>query len=204
MEMTNTGVGLSVDSALIARKDSAQKLGLFDVFTVNCYDSEGNLKWTDEVHNAITNEGIQYAIDALFYGGTQYTENTDWYVGIVDASPTDPTYTDTGASLPSIMGVTEFTEYSETNRQLLNLDVRGSASGGTLSVNNSGAVASFTITSGGSASVGGCFICAGGTASTIGGTATILYGAGAFSGGNKPVTANDTLNVTVTVSATSA
>jgi len=198
MSENNVGVGMSATTTATRNKGTENTLGLFDTFQVECYDKDGQLKWSDIVYNSVTHEGLDYALGALFYGSTQYTENTNWYVGLIDASPT-PNFTDTGAALPTIMSVTEYSTYDEATRVLLNLTGTPTGSGGTRSDSNS-SPAVFTI-NGTALDIGGCFICAGGTANTKESTATVLYGAGAFTGGNKVVDAGDTLNVTVTVSA---
>lgn len=208
MSNNDTGVGMSASTTAITNKKSDNRLGLHDVFYVECYSEDGTLKWTDEVHNAITDEGIKYIMDTAFYGatgGNQYVENTDWYVGLATASPTDPTYTDTAAALPALMGasVGEYDQYTG-GRKLLNLGASGTPSGGTVTNDNSASVAAFTIESPAD-DVGGCFIVAGTGASTKSGSVTgVLYGAGAFSAGNKVVDTNDTLNVTVSLTAANA
>lgn len=206
MSNEKVGVGVSAKASAGRNIEDEVQLGLHNVYVVECYSKDGKLKWVDTVHNAVTNEGLDYVMDVCFYGGaTQYVENTDWRIGLVDINPTDPTYTDTAAAIAtSVMGVSEYTEYDEANRPLLNLDAAASASGGTVTNNNSGAVASFTISSPGT-DVGGCFIVAGTNSQTKGSNVTgVLYGAGAFSGGNKAVDTGDTLNVTVNLTAASA
>ena len=209
MSNNETGVGMSASTTATTNKKSDNRLGLHDVFYVECYSEDGTLKWTDEVHNAITDEGIKYIMDTAFYGatgGSQYVENTDWYVGLATASPTDPTYTDTAANLPALMGAStgEYDQYSGSNRILLNLGASATPSGGTVTNDNSAAVAQFTITSPAD-DVGGCFIVAGTNANTKSSAVTgVRYGAGAFTGGNKVVDTNDTLNVTVNLTAANA
>ena len=202
--MSNEKMGAAMTtSATASRKiDGVSAIGLFDVFEVECYSAEGELKWVDTVHNNVTDEGIEYAMSVLFYSGTQYAENggvTGWNIGLIDATPT-PNFTDTAAGLPTIMSVTEYAEYDEAGRQVLDLAAAGSSSGGTVTNSNSTA-ASFTISSPGN-NVGGCFIVAGTNAGTKDNTVTgVLYGAGAFTGGDKTVDVGDTLNVTVNVTA---
>lgn len=35
------------------------KVGLGGVFTITCYDKDGNFKWEDTFHNLVVNEGLQ-------------------------------------------------------------------------------------------------------------------------------------------------
>lgn len=208
MSNEKVGVGVSAESTAVRNREANPvKLGLSDVFIFECYSEDGELKWVDTVHNAVTNEGLDYVMDVAFYGSaSQYgTSPNQFYIGLVDINPTDPTYTDTAATIAtSVMGVSEYTEYDEATRPELVLNAAASASGGTVTNSNSSSVATFTIASPGT-DVGGCFIVAGTNASTKGSNVTgVLYGAGAFSGGNKAVDTNDTLNVTVNLTAASA
>ena len=36
-----------------------EKVQAGGVFTVQCFDKEGNLKWTEENHNLVVNVGLQ-------------------------------------------------------------------------------------------------------------------------------------------------
>ena len=66
------------------------------------------------------------------------------------------------------------------------------------SVDNAASKASYTIT-GGPSTVGGAFV-----ATVATGTGGLLIGGGAFTGGDKAVDTDDTLNVTVTSTLASA
>lgn len=96
--------------------------------------------------------------------------------------------------MASHAGWTEIQDYSEGVRQTLTLGTVSSQS-----VSNSASKAVFSIN--GTATVGGAGIC---TNSTKGGTSGTLYGAGAFTGGNRSVISGDTLNVTITCTAAAA
>ncbi|WP_156815529.1 hypothetical protein [Pseudanabaena sp. PCC 6802] len=101
-----------------------------------------------------------------------------------------PTYA-AGDTLASHAGWTELapgTAYTG-NRQALTL---GTVAAG--SVDNSASKAVFPILA--NNTVAGAFIC---TAAT--GTSGILYGEGNFTGGNRSVVNGDTLNVTITLTA---
>jgi hypothetical protein len=67
-------------------------------------------------------------------------------------------------------------------------------------VNNSASKARFTVNANGTV-IGGAFVA---TNSTKGGTSGTLYGGGAFSAGNKTIDNGDTLDVTITLSATAS
>lgn len=158
------------------------------LFTVRCYDQAGNLKWEDHFHNLVVNAGLDDALDKHLKGSS-YT--AAWYVGLTDGTPT-PAAADT---MSSHAGWTEVVAYDEGTRQALTL---GSVSG--QSVDNTGNEATFTISTD-STTVGGAFIT---TGSAKEGTTGVLYGVGAFSGGDKTLSDGDTLEVTATLTAAAA
>lgn len=156
-------------------------------YIVECLDSNGNLKWTDEFDNLVTNVGLNDNLDK-YLKGSAYT--AAFYVGLTDGTPT----TAAADTMASHAGWAEVTAYSESVRQTLTLGTVASQS-----VDNSASKASFSIN--GTATVGGAFIV---TDNTKSGTTGVLYGVGAFTGGDKSVSNGDTLNVTVTCTAASA
>ena len=38
------------------------RLGVDGYWTITCRDKDGNVKWTDEIHNIITNAGLDNAL----------------------------------------------------------------------------------------------------------------------------------------------
>ena len=156
-------------------------------YLIECYDKDGRLKWSEEFTNLVVTEGLNDSLDKHFKGSS-YT--AAWYVGLTDGSPSFAA----GDTMSSHAGWTEADDYSESVRQTLTL---GTVSGG--SVDNSASKASYSINA--TATIGGAFLC---TDNTKNGTSGTLYGGGAFSGGNRSVVSGDTLNVTVTLSATAS
>lgn len=157
-------------------------------WSVICRDPQGNVKWTEEWDNLVTNEGLNYALDSALSGGTPITT---WYVGLTQGSPTAAA----ADTMSSHAGWTEQTGYDEAARQTW---VDGGVS--SQSVSNSASVATFTITSG-STTIGGAFLV---SVNTKGGSTGTLYAVGAFTGGNKTLGAADTLDVTATFTAAAA
>lgn len=153
-------------------------------YIVECIGPDGKLKWTDEFDNLVTNEGLNDNLDKYLKGST-YT--AAFYVGLTDGTPT----VNAADTMSSHAGWTEVTDYSESTREALVLGTVASQS-----VDNSASKASYSINA--TATVGGAFIT---TVSTKGGTTGVLYGVGAFTGGDKSVDNGDTLNVTVTCTA---
>ena len=154
-------------------------------YIIECVAPDGTVKWVEEIHNLITTEGLNDSLDKHLKGSA-YT--AAWYVGLTDGTPTPAA----GDTLASHAGWVEVTAYTG-DRQAL---VLGSVSGG--SVSNTASKASFPVTSD-ATTIGGAFL-----ATVATGTAGVLYGVGAFSGGDKSADNGDTLNVTVTCTAASA
>jgi len=155
------------------------------VFTVVCYDKDGNHKWTAKSPNLVVNVGLADMNDKYF-SGSGYTAT--WYLGLYGAaSSNNPAAGDTMASHS---GWTEVTDYSQSTRPAATF---GSATVADPSViDNSGSVAVFSINN--TVTVGGAFLT---SDSTKGGTSGILFSASDFqSPGDRNVVSGDTLNVT--------
>lgn len=150
-------------------------------YFVECFDKDGNLKWRDEIKNLVTTVGKNDALDK-YLSGSSYT--AAWYIGLIGAASytTGPAAGDTAASHG---GWVENTAYSQGSRPAAAF---AAASAGSKSLS---AALSFSINAAGQ-TIKGCFLISN---ATKGGTTGILYSAGLFSDGDKPVGAGDTLNV---------
>lgn len=157
---------------------------LENLYEIECHDAAGNLKWTDTIKNLVTTEGLNDVLNK-YLKGSAYT--AAWYVGLTSGTPTAAA----GDTLASHGGWTEVTGYTG-DRQTLTL---GTVAAG--SVDNSASKATFPIT--GTATIGGAFV-----ASAATGTSGILYGVGAFTGGDKSVSSGDSLTATITLTAATA
>lgn len=166
-------------------------------FDVECYDSEGNLKWVDYGYNTVVNTGLDDILDK-YYKGSTYT--AAHYCGLITGGTSPAPAIAAGDTMASHTGWTENVNVSNSPnvRQTVTW---GSVSG--QSVDNSASKASFTIAvvSPDSQTIYGAFLT---TDSTLGGTAGTLIAAAAFTGGNKVLNGGDSLNVTVTATAASA
>ena len=153
-------------------------------YSFECYDRWGNLKWRDGFDNLVVIAGLNDALDKHFKASA-YT--SAWYVGLASGTPTFALVD----NMATHAGWAEVHDYSEASRQTLTL---GTISSG--SVDNSASKAVFSIT--GTITVGGAFLTTYQTKNVTSGT---LYGGGAFAGGNRQVFAGDTLNCTLTLTA---
>jgi len=158
------------------------------VFTVQCHDKEGNLKWEIEQPNLVVNQGLQ-DMNSKYFTGSGFT--AAWYLGLI--SGTSPTIAgaDTLASHAGWTEVPVTTGYTG-NRKAVTFGSATSANPSVIS--NSGAAVQFAML--GTYVVSGAFLC-----SVASGTSGILFSASTFdSPGDRSVVSGDTLNVTYTFS----
>jgi hypothetical protein len=161
----------------------------FMIYTVECLDENGDLKWFERFHNVVTTVGKNDFL-TQYFKASGYT--AAWFVGLKNAGVAAVTDT------MSAHGTwTEFTNYSiGANTTIRGSLVLGTAASG--SIDNSASKTQFSITGAGGTAAG-AFVA---NNNAKGGTAGTLYSAGDFAGGPRGVTNGDTLNVTVTLTAT--
>ena len=170
-----------------AGTDSHAKAG--GVFTLECRDSDGNLKWSEDLHNLVVNVGLQDMNDKYF-SGSSYT--AAWYIGLYGAAASnDPAASDTASSHA---GWTEVTPYSNATRPACTFGAATAADPSVIT--NSASPASYSINA--TATVGGAFLISN---NTKGGSTGILFSASDFAApGDRVVASGDVLNVTYTFS----
>ena len=157
------------------------KFKIGGVFSFQCFDKNGDLKWEASGHNTVTNEGLDHILDVVLHGTTAVSP---WYVGLKLTGSEAA-----GDTLASHAGWTEFAASNYTgDRQAYD-----EAAASSQSTTNSANVASFAIT--GSGTVTGAFLCSAAT-----GTSGTLLCVEDFSV-SKAVANGDTLEVTYTISA---
>lgn len=140
--------------------------------------------WVEECPNLVVMAGLTDSLDRHFKSSA-FT--SAWYVGLTSGTPTFAE----GNTMASHSGWFEVAPYAGARPTLtLGTVVSGS-------VDNSASKAAYTINA--TMVVGGAFLV---TLPTAGQTSGTLYGGAAFSGGNRSVASGDTLNVTVTLTAT--
>jgi hypothetical protein len=178
----------SVNATFVANNSSTSQITAGGVYTVQCFDKDGNLKWEDKSHNLVVNEGLKDMNDKYF-SGSAYT--AAWFVGLITGPASGTTFA-AADTLASHGGWTEFTNYSGSRKAAV-------FAAATLAdpsvITNSASPASFAITGAGGV-VAGAFL-----ASVNSGTSGILFSESDFQApGDRTVVSGDTLNITYTFS----
>jgi hypothetical protein len=186
MPIAKSTMGETVQAGVGKPSQEQEHVGFGGVFTVTCFDADGNQKWEANFHNLVVNQGLQ-DLNTKYFKGSAYT--AAWYLGLVTGPGSGTTFaaTDTLAS----KAWTEDTNYSG-NRKLVTFGTATTADPSV--IDNSASPAVFNINN--TTTVAGAFL-----ASVASGTSGILFSAGDFTGGDKVVSSGDTLNVTYTFSA---
>lgn len=188
MKKTNTAAAAAIAAAAsglgrnVGASEGANATG---VYTVECRDKHGNLKWSDDFKNLVTTGGKNDALDK-YLSGSAYT--AAWYLGLIGIASytTGPAAGDTAATHG---GWAEASGYSQASRPTAAFAV---ASAGSKALSSA---AVFSINA--DTTIKGCFLISN---ATKGGTTGILYSAGLFTGGDKVVQNGDTLNVSYSAS----
>jgi len=184
----NSHTSDSVSAGLVAKTGFSSGASGGGVFHVQCFDKDGNLKWEDQMHNLVVNEGLQ-DMNTQYFKGSTYTAG--FFLGLVTGPGSGTAYA-AGDTLASHIGWTEFTNYSGSRKAV----TFGTATTADPSViSNSASPSQFSITGGGG-TVAGAFLC-----TVASGTSGVLFSEADFqSPGDRVVVAGDTLNVTYTFS----
>jgi hypothetical protein len=190
MSIEKSKFGDAVEATVIRGAGQTEAVGFEGVYTAECYDAQGNLKWSDTIHNLVTNVGRQNLQNSYFAN----TGGGAIVMGLMGTG--SPAYTDTQSSHSGWLevGNTNAPTYSGTRKT----PSFASATNANPSVLTTSVAVSFAMTSSGV--VAGAFINVGGSA-TIDNTTGVLFSAGDFTAGSKTVASGDTINVTYTLSA---
>ena len=175
----------AVSAAMQSGKGLSEGIRGGGVFTVTCFDKDGNQKWEAKSHNLVVNVGLQ-DMNTKYFSGSSYT--AAWYIGLYGSGASNtPAASDTMASHA---GWTEVVAYSQATRPQCNFGTATTADPSVIS--NTASVAVYSIN--GTTTVGGAFLT---SDNTKGGTSGTLFSAADFqSPGDRSVVSGDTLNVT--------
>lgn len=164
-------------------------------YTTECYDKDGNLKWSDYIKNVVTDIGRNHMLGVEFKAVTQITT---WYIGLISSKKGANNYggvanTDLQASHSAwaYANSNNAPNFSQTSLRQITF-----ATAANKAIASSNATV-FSISSNGT--VKGAFLSSNPNKSNGTGALTgFLYSAGLFSGGDKVVQNGDTLNVSYT------
>ncbi len=194
---TETAISKDACSATVIRGAGAKEdTSPAGYYKAECYDKDGNLKWSDYINNVVTDQGRNHMLGVNFRAVTQVTA---WYIGLISSVKGANNYaaaanTDTQASHSNwaYANGNNAPQFSQTSLRQITF-----AAAATKAIASSNATV-FSITSSGT--VKGAFLTTnpnkgdGDSGSTTG----FLYSAGTFTGGDKVVQNGDTLNVSYT------
>ena len=140
----------SMTAGLVAKTGFGESAKGGGVFHVQCFDKDGNLKWEDQMHNLVVNEGLQ-DMNTQYFKGSAYT--AAFYLGLVTGPGSGTSYV-AGDTLAAHAGWTEFTNYSGARKAV----TFGTATTADPSViDNTASAAQFSITGAGGV-VAGAFL----------------------------------------------
>jgi len=160
------------------------------VYKIQCVGADGQVKWEEELHNLVVNQGLQ-DMNAKYFSGSSYSAT--WFIGLI-VGPGSGVTIAAGNTLASKTW-TEFINYSAGTRPAATFGAATTADPSVIT--NSASPASFSISSTGG-TVAGAFLASNSTKS---GTTGTLFSASNFqSPGDRVVVSGDTLNVTYTFS----
>jgi hypothetical protein len=183
----NVKMADTCDASVVRGASHSEVSSINGYYTVECRGADGQLKWTEEIHNLVTTVGKNGILNAYLGNSAAGTVRMGLKgtgtAAVTDTQASHPTWNEVGlANAPTYSGSRPTPTF-------------GAASAGSKST--SSAVV-FSMTSSGT--VAGCFINVGGSA-TIDDTTGVLFSAGDFTAGSKTVTSGDTLSVTYTATA---
>ena len=183
MQVETAQAGETIVAAVEKKSCGLERALAGGVFTITCYDKDGNVKWEDSAANLVVNQGLKDMNDKYF-SGAAYT--AAWYLGLVTGPGSGTTFA-AADTLASHAGWTEFTNYSGSRGAV----TFGAATTADPSVITNPSPVQFTITGAGG-TVAGAFL-----ASVSSGTSGILFSESDFqSPGDRAVVSGDVLNVT--------
>lgn len=179
-----------VSSGLVCGSKPQAKARAGGVYKIECVGADGHVKWEEELHNLVVNQGLQ-DMNTKYFSGSSYSAT--WFIGLITGpgSGTTIAAADTAASHA---GWVENTGYSNANRPTSTFGAATTADPSVIS--NSASPASFNINA--TSVIAGAFLISN---NTKGGTTGVLFSASDFQApGDRSVVSGDTLNVTYTFS----
>lgn len=170
------------EAKMVSQPGLQSELTFAGVYKLDCFNNEGELKWSEIAKNTVVDEGINHILDVQFHGESQVNP---WYIGL-KSTGTEAA----GDTLASHGTWTEFTDYSGNRQEFVE------AAAAAKSITNTASPATFNIT--GAGTVAGCMI-----ASVLSGSSGKLFSATDFAS-PRTVANTDVINVTWTLTGADA
>ena len=190
MLIDKTSAADSIAAALATAKPVTEGVGAGGVYTLKCFDKDGQLKWEASSPNLVVNQGLQ-DMNTKYFAGSSYTAT--WFLGLI-TGPGSGTTIIAGDTAATHAGWTETSAYSQATRPACTFGTATTADPSVIT--NSASPATFSIN--GTVTVAGAFLISN---NTKGGTTGTLFSASDFSApGDRAVVSGDTLTVTYTFS----
>lgn len=182
MPTETTNVRDRLGASVGRKSDRKEGVRVGGVYVAKCLDADGNLKWDEKIENLVTTVGKNDLLDK-YLEGSGYT--AAWYGGLIDNAGYSAVAV--GDTMGAHGGWAESTDYDEGNRPSASFAAAASGEKAT----DTDMV--FSINA--SKTIKGAFLV---SDNNKGGANGILYSAGLFTGGDKIVDADDTLNISYT------
>lgn len=185
--MENLNVVDTNSAEVIRGTGASEDCHLGGMFYFECYDSDGNLKWSDTGKNIVTNQGKNGMMNT--YLSLSPALAAAWYMSLITNGTAISTST---YAAPT---VTEITSSIVATRPTT---AWNAASSGSITAQTT----AFSVI-GTATIIGNMLVTAtsnGSTVSNTAGTGGILFSSSSFTGGSKNVSNGDTLNVSYTLS----
>lgn len=188
--MEHLNIQSETNAGVSGTSEQGENLIPVGIYTFECRDKDGNLKWTDTIKNLVTTVG-KNDLEDKYFAGSAYT--AAFYMGLISSVSyaAGVVAADTMASHSGWLeaGIANAPTYSQGARPTC---AWSAASAGAKALSASLA---FSITSSGT--IKGSFIT---TVSTKDGTTGILFSGGTFTGGDKIVANTDSVSVSYSIS----
>lgn len=202
-ENTHAGDAVQGNMAQLAMLD-AELTKAGGTYHVECFDADGNLKWADDIINAVTQEGKVVGLKNTL-NASAFTQVS--YLGLISATgyTTPPANTNTAAQINIAASANGWNEVVSSVVAARGTPSWGTSTGSAGNASLATTAVAFSILN--TLVIKGCFLvlkdlAAAGPSATVGSTTGALYSAGLFTGGDKSVNNGDTLNVTYTANLT--
>jgi hypothetical protein len=189
--MSETLNSTDQNSAEVVRGAGASdQCHLGGTFFFECFDKDGNLKWTETAENVVTNQGKGGMMNS--YLDLSPALPAAWYMSLITngtaistSTYATPTVTEITSSIVATRPTVAWTAWSSTNSASIAATTTAFSVIGTATI-----IGNMLVTA----------VSSGSIISNTTGSGGILFSSSSFTGGSKNVSSGDTLNVSYSLS----